>query len=136
MKHLLADLHCKGKPLVEITISLKDKKFINEAIEILNSLGPDIWVCESPYNMHQELPENSRRSLVGQATKESLLKIFGWSLFRKEIPEYLGYFHWEQSNRPQFYPHGLEEKIDFIGFSEPGSYDNGNQDLVEYNLNQ
>ena len=134
MTQLLADLHHKGKPLVEVIISLKNKEFIKDAIEIINDLGPDIWVCESLYNEHQELDQDLTRSLVGHATKESLLRIFGWSLVRVEIPDYPGYYHWEQCNRPQFYPPQLEGKIEFIGFSEPGSADTGNADLVEYSL--
>jgi hypothetical protein len=132
--NLLANLHRQGKPLVEIVITPANEQPLDELKEILNSLGPDIEVDESPYTEHSEISGNSRRILVGQATKEALFRLFGWSLARVEIPSYPGYFHWEERNRPQCYPPQLEGRIESMGFSEPGSADTGNEDAVEYRL--
>jgi len=83
--------------------------------------------------------------IEGDATREALARLFGWHLVRKPLQKWNEHshqhegfwadaFHWEALNEPQYYPSTLNGKIKDIGFTEPGTNDNGKADTIEYSL--
>ena len=137
-KPLLDKLASQGKPLAEvgvIPINDNDSELI---ADILDSLAPDISAAVRPaYLQPTEKPTIFQIQM--EATKEALLREFGWELTRKKIYDtaehngkYPDGYMWDEKSQPKFYPLNLAERIKELGLIQPGNSDNGLIDDVQY----
>jgi hypothetical protein len=146
-KKLLNELCAQGKPLAEIHIVPVSDKDLADLIEAINGLGPDLEVTESGYNrlIHSGELAGHKLTILGDATKEALERLFGWIIRRAHLPKwnadkgvYEGFhddvFYWVEETPPQFFPDVLKDRIESIDISQPGTNDNGKDDLVQYSL--
>ena len=110
-----------GAPLVEIVVRFYDSVDAKEATDKFNSLGVDIHLQEMDWY-------NDSHLRVGAATKEALDRLFSWKLKRVHTgpPNNPGpIFMWEEIGPPERYPEEVARLIKSIGFSQPGSDDEG-----------
>ena len=144
-RSLLTELCMRGKPLVEIHIVPEEGEDIFDLIKTINALAPDIEVGESSYNsiVRSGKYPNLKLTIEGDATKEALERLFGWKIYRAKLPKWnqgLGVydgvcddtFYWRELNSIQYFPSSLVGRVSSIGISQPGTNDNGDDDLVSY----
>ena len=133
---LLTELFHAGKPLVEVHISPAEGADIHEIAERLHSIAADIELRQSRYGIDD---------LEGDATAEAMERLFGFKLRRVNIPTwdaerevYDGIheegFMWESEIDWTSTPPELKGQIRGVGYSQPGTNDNGRPDDVTYEL--
>jgi hypothetical protein len=142
----LDDLVQQGKPLAEVVIRLQPGSPKPEIVAALNQLGPDLQAYDSPSTEFVPAGGHPNPELMEiQATKEALLRVFGWELVRENLPRWYpdrqvydgvwpDAFCWKELNEPARFPAPLEGCVAAIGLSQPGSADNGQADTVTYAL--
>lgn len=132
----LTELFQAGKPLVEVGISPAEGADIHEIAARLHSIAPDIELRQTRYGSNK---------LEGDATAEAMERLFGFKLRRVNIPKwdaelqvYDGVhedgFMWESDNDWTSTPPELIGQIRSVGYSQPGTNDNGQPDGVSYEL--
>ncbi|MCQ8183717.1 hypothetical protein NP603_21620 [Methylomonas sp. SURF-1] len=139
-KPLLTELAKKGKPLVEVVVIPFDEQQSEDVCRILDDLALDISAEILPaYFQPSEIPTIYQIRL--EATKEALLREFGWKIERIQIydtkednGQYPDAYAWEDLNEPEFYPEELSGKIKHMGLTQPGNSDNGKLDNINYEL--
>ena len=83
-KPLLDELAQKGKPLAEVGVIPCNESESELIADILDSLAPDMSSAVRPaYFQPEEKPTIFQIHL--EATKEALLREFGWEIERKKI---------------------------------------------------
>lgn len=146
-KPFLTELCNQGKPLADIGITPAAGENIHELIRLINDLGPDIEVREGRYNFFIRSGKLPGHVLLieGDATKEALERLFGWILVRDHKPRWdavkqrydgvhADVYWWKEVQLPQFYPESLQGRIESMGISQPGTNDDGQDDLIAYAL--
>ncbi|WP_278471335.1 hypothetical protein [Gimesia maris] len=139
-KSFLVCLATLGKPLVDFSIHLQPGQSCNEVMHLMNELADDLEISPSHYNEPDD-PEN--HSLWGTATREALAREFGWILQRVKFRAgnlepnqnegtFENYFLWEEIAPVQYYPESIRGKIESIGMDQPGSDDDGQDDVITY----
>tara|TARA_R110002124_G_scaffold15335_9_gene67053 strand:+ start:8254 stop:8778 length:525 start_codon:yes stop_codon:yes gene_type:complete len=137
-KKLLTYLASKGKPFAEVVVIPKEGEDIHRITDILDSLADDIAaeICPAYFQFDED---NLVYELRLDATKESLLREFGWHLEREKYydtkedsGQYPDAYAWKELNKPQFYPAALQGRIERMGLTQPGRGDNGSEDNVQY----
>ena len=137
-KPLLDKLARQGKPLAEVGVIPIHENDSESIADILDSLAPDISAAVRPAYL-QPSAKPTIFQIQMEATKEALLREFGWELIRKKIYDtaehngkYPDGYMWDEKSEPKFYPRNLAEKIQEIGLIQPGNSDNGLIDDVQY----
>lgn len=144
-KPLLTELASKGKPLAEVVVILKTEINLEDAMDKLDNLAPDISAAVVPV-CFQAAGDKINYEVRMEATKEALLRVFGWKLTRQNLPKWnekskkyegvhLGAFYWEEMNSPVSYPDSVSGFIQKMGLVQPGSSDNGEDDNISYTIN-
>ena len=124
---LLNKLCESGIPLIEIVVRFKDGVDYEEATKKFNSLGEDI-------HLHSGDWYNQPNLRVGDASAESLFRLFDWKFHR--IPLILqneetgkfedsDYFCWEDLKPKNVMPAIMQGIVENISYSQPGSNDQG-----------
>ena len=137
-KPLLNKLAQQGKPLAEVCVVPYNEDEKERIADILDSIAPDISaVVRHAYLQPTEKPTIFQIHM--EATKEALLREFGWKIIRRKIYDsaehngrYPDGYMWDEKSEPQFYPCNLSEKIKEIELIQPGNSDNGLIDNVQY----
>ena len=137
-KPLLEELVLKGKPLAEAVVVPIDTQQKTEICYVLDNLAADISAAIVPSYFQFSLPTIYYEIRL-DATKEALLREFGWKISRIKIydtqqdnEQYPDVYAWEEENKPMFYPKSLEGRIKKMGLTQPGSNDNGKLDDILY----
>ncbi len=132
----LSELSHAGKPLLEIYVSVGEGEDIHEIARALHALAPDMEVNPWP---------RDARTLQGDATAEAMERVFGFQLQRVNLPRWDalkscydgvhpdGYF-WESVVDWSITPPELAGRLAGVGFSQPGTNDNGGLDNIRYDL--
>jgi len=124
---LLNRLAMSGTPLIQIVVRFKEGIDYEKANQEFNSLGEDIHLAEGAWY-------NQPNLRVGDASAESLFRLFGWKVHR--IPlilqnpdtgefEESQFFCWEDLEPRKFMPSNMEDIIESISYSQPGTNDDG-----------
>ena len=133
---LLTELFTAGKPLVEVHVSPVEGEDMDRIAAELHELAPDIELRQSRYGTD---------SLEGDATAEAMERLFGFKLRRVNIPRWdaekqvydgvhADAFMWESDVNWSRSPSQLEGRIRGVGYSQPGTNDNGRPDDITYEL--
>lgn len=139
-KPLLTELAKKGKPLVDVVVIPFNDQQSEEVCSILDDLALDISATILPA-FFQPSETTTIYQIRFEATKEALLREFGWKIERIKIydtkadnGQYPDAYAWEKHNEPEFYPEGLTGKIKNMVLTQPGNSDNGKLDNINYGL--
>jgi hypothetical protein len=114
--------------LIEITIRLADAPDYRVSTDTINSVADD-------FDLHSGDWYGDPRLRVGSATKEALKRLFGWEFIRVNLERYQAetgtwgtspdFYRWEALNEPELQRFPVPGLITSIGWSQPGSDDDG-----------
>lgn len=105
-----------GEPLADFVIIFTKGIDYPKATDILNTLGDDFFVYEKPWHDDPQLR-------IAVARKPALERIFGWVIERKTLDNQIWF--WETTVEPFRFPVNVENVIEKMNLSQPGSDDEG-----------
>ena len=136
---LISDLYEKGKPMAEAVVIPANQDHAGAIVERLNNLAPDLAAEMRPDYFHFD-EFNIKYQIRMDATREALLREFGWEIRRRKIydsseddGEFPDGYCWEEITEPDLSVPSLSG-VQEIGLTQPGVMDKGSDDVVSYEL--
>ena len=108
----------RGEPLADVVVKYREWVNAADATEQLNLIAED-------FDLHLKPWYDDPRLRLASATRDALLRLFGWKLIRAQVPNNPGLFWWKEVNGPLTHPPGFEDAIESLGLTQPGADDDG-----------
>jgi hypothetical protein len=118
----------RGEPLADFTLKFRAGVDAVAAVDRINVIYEDLHIHPLPWYDHPQIR-------IGCATKDALVRIFGWALERMPLSRYdeetrsWGHYPnaylWGECTKPDLTRPDWGSLVEDIGLSQPGASDDG-----------